>query len=129
MIEGTTPPPPIAHLTEVNHAGVEDAQVEVSEEGGHLKNAVLDRGQGTRATNEALTRNNPAQSMCPPRAGHLDVGHDHVRSYFTCPQCKGWTYGPCGIPWPGRLGQANLGPPGPRFQSCGRYLEKEKDTL
>ena len=38
----------------VKYTGVEEAQVEVSEEGDRLSNAVLDCGQGTRVTNEAL---------------------------------------------------------------------------
>jgi len=38
----------------VKHAGVNEAQVKVSEEGGCLNIAVSGYGQGTRATIEAL---------------------------------------------------------------------------
>jgi len=44
----------IVRFNVVKHAGVKEAQVEISEEGGRLSNAVLTRGQGTRATRVAL---------------------------------------------------------------------------
>jgi len=53
----------------VKHAGVEEAQVEVSEEGGRLSNAVLDRGQGTRATNEALSHRPITRQPVPLQMG------------------------------------------------------------
>jgi hypothetical protein len=52
--ETTKLPPTFAHFNVVKHAGVEDAQVEVSKEGGRLSIAVSDRGMGRQATRLAL---------------------------------------------------------------------------